>query len=243
MHYNPPGAMSWRGWRLFKEEFKEQAPIRYWFDNEFDKFTNPIKWKYESICDWIRYRTYDVYHNIDTGLDPGYYGIDKLMLHTNFNMLKDFVEVEQAWTSYSWANEGILASWCEKHMPFYRMFYKFRRPDLGIKHLTWAATLDDPTLPINEQCPSQAVYARELLILYKWWTETRPGRKEIEHVDYDDQGLGTLACFDEDFDKTAADYILHTKYMDAANKQEEAWNAEDDDMLVRLIRIRRSMWT
>jgi hypothetical protein len=246
MDYNPPGSMSSKGWRLFGKEFKEKAPIRHWFKHEFrHAITLPIKWKYDKINYWIRYRTYDRYHIVDTGLKPDYYDVRTLVLHANFNMLKDFVEVEQAWHTYLWSDEyKNKASWCEKHMPFYRFFYPFRRPDLGIKHLEWASTLDDPKLPPHERCDHQAVAAREISAIYDWWVNQRPARKEIEHTPYDNQGLdGILACFDDDFDRTAPDFIAHQKSMDDAGKQEEEWHDEDEQMLIRLIKVRRSLWT
>lgn len=243
MRYSPPGSMTSKGWRLFEKEFKERAPIRYWFKHNFRRgVIYPIKWKYDAIRYWIRYRTYDKYHVINTGLTPGYYEIDRLMLHGNFNMLKDFVEVEQAIQTY-WSDDYKNASWCEKHMPFYRRFYPFRRPDLGIKHLEWASTLDDPSLPPYEQSPVQAAAARETLILYKWWVEVRPARKEIEHVHHDDQGLGMLSSLDDDFDREAPDFKAHVASMEASMEQEEQWIQEDTDMLVRLVKIRKSLWS
>lgn len=244
MDYNPPGAMTSKGWRLFEKEFKEVAPIRYWYKHDFRKAViYPIKWKYQAISSWIRYRTYDKYHVLKTGLEPRYYEIETLMLHVNFNMLKDFVEVEQAIHSYWCSDEAKNASWCERHMPFYRFFYPFRRPDLGLKHLDWASTLDNPTLPAFEQSPAQAVAARETKALYLWWVNDRPARKEIEYHPYDEQGLGMLGSLDDDFNRDAEDYKKHVESMEARTVQEEAWNQEDEDMLIRLIKIRRSLWT
>ncbi|MCX8169573.1 MAG: hypothetical protein N3D72_00615, partial [Candidatus Methanomethyliaceae archaeon] len=185
MGYNPPGALTSKGWRLFKNEFKERAPIRYWLTHDFKYgYIMPIKWKINRATDWIRYRTTRRYHIVDTGLVPGYYDNDSIILHVNFNILKDFVEVEQAWHHYCWSGLYKNAGFYERHMPFYRLFFPFRRPDLGIQHLEWAATLDDPSLPPHERCDHQAVAAREILALYRWWTIERPNRKEIEYVEY-----------------------------------------------------------
>ena len=57
---------------------------------------------YDNVKYWIKYRTTDKYHVVKTGLKPGYYECDTRILHVNFNMLKDFVEVESAWTYYIW---------------------------------------------------------------------------------------------------------------------------------------------
>lgn len=245
MRYDPPGSMTTKGWRLFDAEYKEKAPIRYWFAHTF-KYSAlmPIKWKYDNICYWIRYRTFERYHIIDTGLSPGYYDTRTQILHVNFNILKEFVEVEQAWSRYHWSDEyNNTASWFEKHMPFYRVFKPFRRPDLGVAHLEWAATLDDPSLPPHERCDHQAVSAREILVLYKWWVQERPARKEVEYLPYDDQGKGLMGCFDEDFNEDAEDYKAHIESMNKATKQEEDWNNEDEEMLIRLMKVRTSLWT
>ena len=245
LRYNPKAALSVKGWRLFNEEFKKNAPIRYYFNYKFRRdFIYPINRKYHAVRDWILYRTTHRYHFLNTGLKPGYYEIETKMLHVNFNMLKDFVEVEQAQIGY-WSSDEykIKASWCEKYIPFYYKVFPFRRPDLGVKHFEWASTLDDPNLPLYERSEIQAIQAREILVLYKWWTEIRPYRKEIECVPYDDQGLGIFGCLDDDFNKEAEDYKAHIESMDKANKQDEDWKNEDEEMLIRLIKIRNALWT
>jgi hypothetical protein len=77
-------------------------------------------------------------------------------------------------------------------------------------------TLDNPNLHINSQSPQQAVTAREQLFLYNWWTVTRPARPDP---------YGNL--------------VEAGKY----GEIEEAYEQEDEDMLHRLITIRRSLWT
>jgi hypothetical protein len=244
MDYNPPGALSSKGWRLFKDEFKERAPIRYWIREAFREYFWPIKHYYEEIRAWIYYRFTNKCHLVNSGLKPGWHEIEELMLHTNFSMLKNFVEVEQARHTYWFSEDGRKkASWFEKHMPFYRFFYPFRRPDLGIVHLQWAATLDDPSLPPYQRSDAQAIAAREILALYKWWTIDRPSRKEIELPDFSDQGLGILSVLDDDFDKDAEDYKAYKNAIEDQSKLRQKWEDEDEEMLIRLIKIRKSLWT
>lgn len=246
LDYDPPGSLSSTGWRLFNKEFKERAPIRYWLMHDLRRqLYLPVKWKYERIVRWISYRTIDKYHIIDTGLPPEYYDIDTLMLHSNFTLLKNFVEVEQAWQKYCWTEEyKNSGKWIEKKFPrIYGMFFPFRRPDLGIKHFEWAATLDDPSLPPFERSDQQAQDAREILALYNWWVKERPARKEFPSVGYDDQGLGILSSLDDDFNHDADDYKLNREIADKNRDLEEQWRDEDDAMLMRLIKIRRGLWT
>ncbi len=247
MGYEPPGALSSKGWGSFNKEFRKNAPIRYYFHRKFrNTFVYPIKRVKDNIKYWIRYRTYDKYHVIDTGLKPGYYSIDWQMLHVNFNILKEFVEVETAWHHYICSDERKKATFFEKYMPFYRAFFPFRDPAQGIKHLDWAATLDDPKLPPHERSDHQAKTAREVLILYKWWMEGRPARVEIPYIerrrtpDPDD-----IFGEEEDPDPVAEAAYKTARYdnMMARQKQEEEWAEEDTEMLCRLIRIRDGLWT
>lgn len=243
MDFNPPGAMSATGWRLFNNEYKELAPVRYWIKHDFKElFVWPVKRKLSDAKWWVIYRTTERYHRLDTGLEPGYHEIDTVMLNVNFNILKNFVEVETASRMY-WSNERKSITWCERHMPFYRVFYPFRRPDLGIQQLDWAATLDDPSLPPNDRSDKQAQDAREMKILYKWWVEDRPNRKEYKLASYDEQNLGILGCFDDEFNADAEDYKAHIVSMDEQDKKRKEWEEEDQKMLIRLINIRSSMWT
>lgn len=238
MEYNPPPALSSRGWRLFNEEFKKVAPVRYWIDNDFKRqVVLPITWKYQSVADWVRNRLIHRYHIVDTGLKPGYYDIDTIMLHSNFNLLKDYVEIELA------VREDCNESWQQKYIPFYRIFYKQRHAISGIKHLEWASTLDDPTLPVYEQSVPQAISARETLILYNWWVNDRPDRVSLEPQFPVSMSGNEFDMFDMDIDRNTDEYKKYQADLAAADVQEFDWAEEDDQMLMRLVKIRKSLWS
>lgn len=235
--FNPPGALTSDAWNSFEREFKIKAPIRYWFDNEFKRiFIYPVKRAYEEIWWGIRYRTFDRYHIVKTGEPPGYRDTDHIILYVNFNLLKDFVEISKASRSY-WPDD-VPKTWAEKHMPFYTVFYPFRRPDLGVKHLKWEMTLDDPSLPPFEQSVQQAKYARETYALYNWWVEDRPNRVEIvcRHPP------GSIDSIFSNKNRNTPEYKIYESDLKAASKQEEKWHKEDDKMLIRLMKIRRGLW-
>ena len=239
MEYNPPYALSMKGWRLFRKEFKENAPIRHFIVDTLPSYWYPVSYKIEKIKDWVRYRTYNRYFMIDTGLEPGYYEINQKMLHGPFNLLKDFVEKEQAWSSQCWSETNRLTR--KERLPFYyELFY--RKPEIGVAHFEWAATLDDPTLPVHQQSIEQAQAAREVLALYRWWTITRPARETESDITYSDQGF-PMSSLDDDFDHTAPDYVAYRKWSDEHEAREEAWTLEDEEMLIRLIKIRHRLWS
>lgn len=245
MRYDPPGALSSTGWRLFNEEFEKAAPIRFYIQKTFKKtFVWPITRRYEKISQWVRYRTCDKYHIVNTGLTPGYYSNEVVILHANFNILKTFVEVDLASFSYWCDQSAKKENWWKRYIPFYYKFFPIKYDiKFGIKHLEWAATLDDPSLPVYERSDQQAHAAREILALYDWWVNIRPSRKEHEYVSYSDQGLGYLGVLDDDFDREAPDYKAHVEASNLSTKQEANWETEDDQMLSRLIKIRRHLWT
>lgn len=249
MNYSPPGALSSKGWRLFKDEFRERAPIRFWFTNTaYRAYVLPVKWKSEAIRKWFRYRTYDKYHKLDTGLPPGYYSVDMQMMHVNFNLLKNFVECELAWNTYAWsddAKEEENTIW--RHLPFYRVFRQIFRPfrsrEWAFKYFEWASKLDDPSLPPAERSDHQAQAAREIRDLYIWWVDTVPARKMHERPRFSDQGLGDMSMLDDDFDDEAPDFKSFKEIGKLNEALREQWEKEDEEMFIRLVKVRKALWT
>ena len=171
MSYNPPSALTSEGWSQFRREYREVAPVRYFVNDTFRrKLMWPIKHRYGSLRRFIFDRTFNKYHVLKTGLPVGYASADKQVLHVNFNMLKNCVEVHYAWIEL---NGTIVKHSLLDKIPFYRAyrFSKFRNPELGLNYLKWAVTLDDPSVPVNMQSPDLAVASREILFLYKWWID------------------------------------------------------------------------
>ncbi len=248
LNYSPPGALSSKGWRLFKDEFQEKAPIRFWFSNTaYRAYVLPIKWKYETACNWMRYRTFDQYHKLHTGLPPGYHGPEKQMMHVSFNILKDFVECELSQNSYMWSPEFEQErTWWSKHMPFYyqfrRWFNPFRSREWAFKYFDWATGLDDPALLPDQYSKNQAISAREIRDLYVWWVDTVPSRKLHERTEYSNQGLGDLGMLDSDFNREEKDFKEYKRIAKLNSELAKEWADEDDEMLVRLVKVRRALW-
>lgn len=236
MEYNPPFALTFEHWNSFNKEYKKNACIRYFIMKTIPRsIICPMQRRATRVKDWIRYRTYNRYHIVDTGLSPGYYEISEKILHASFNLLKDFVEKEKAWSS-----EVCSLTRIESLPLYYEMFY--RKPELGIKHLEWESTLDSPTIPPHEQCVHQAISAREILALYTWWTKIRPARSDNEPEMYDFQGYD-LGPIDSRFNFNADDYLKYRVWESNYDKLVEQWRVEDEEMLVRLIKIKNSLIT
>jgi hypothetical protein len=170
-----------------------------------------------------------------------------------FNELVDFVEIEQAWHYCMWNNEE-----CKKfNVPWWRSGWlrwrTWRCPEAGLAYLNWASTLTNEEFldddKKSEAVPTyQADSAKEIIKLYTWWTVTYRNRPDA----YEASGW-TAACeasrianggrlsFSGDKDpvlKKASD-----KAHKLLQKIEAAYEKEDTEMMIRLIKIRQSLWT
>ena len=151
-------ARSSNDWHEFREYHKEHNPIRYFINNDFESiFIWPWSMRLERAIDWVKYRTTRRYHIVNTGMEPGYSDVSERMLHVNFNMLKDFVEIEKAHMYEVFVNNGVTGN------------------AAGVAHLMWEMGLEEQEEFGNNQ---QAKNAREIYDLYNWWIDERPLRVE-----------------------------------------------------------------
>jgi hypothetical protein len=167
--------------------------------------------------DWIKYRTYKRYHVIKTGLNPGYSDVTGKLLPTNFTMLQDFVEIEMANMYESLTEYPVVTG-----------------KNAGVAYLVWEMGLD------KDSGFKQAEDAREIYDLYNWWTNVRPFRLDPWHLSNDD----ALAVLRNTYDLN--DDIKSSLYQDAyaeVDRLEELYDKEDEEMLIRLIKIRGALWT
>lgn len=248
--FNSPSAATWDGWDDFKADFKAKAPVRYFFSKDFSQWFNRPRWAIREVLNWFRYRIIR-YHIIDTGLEPGYYDADTVLLHSSFNILKEFVEVEKAWMHRSMSTMGTGLPWYAYYVPFYGHFF-FRDRGAGLEHLLWESDLDreTPGKDKNEASISvdQAGAAREVMMLYLWWVDIRPARKEpeypIELVEFDKTHDSALSWFSDRFTNAhPKEHALFRQHSKDVHDAEEMWNKEDTEMFIKLIKIRDTLWT
>ena len=130
----------------------------------------------------------------------------------------------------------------------------WRSAECGIENLEWAAGLTwssngaQPGDPNFNKPTAQALAAREILDLYHWWTEERPQRVDP----YEASGWTAICAArraeDPDSvlgrdDNSAAERRATAKALKETQKIESAYNREDEQMMIRLIKIRQSLWT
>jgi len=218
-------ARSSNDWHAFKVYHKEHNPIRYFLNNEFEAmFIWPWSMRLERLTEWVRYRTTRRYHVVKTGMKPGYADASEKMLWVNFNMLKDFVEIEKA---HMWS--------------FHMEDTKAEQP--GVSHLIWEMGLENE---VNKQAEN----AREQYELYDWWTNQRPHREEDATKEWDVYHTLKKEIYVDDVDNFFRDDLdtpelteLQKIWLDKASSIEVHNLEEDESMLIRLMKIRGSLWT
>jgi hypothetical protein len=255
------GAGTSKEWRLWKKAAKESHPIRYWIVEEgLDYAQNFVNWPMDKLNDvryYINNRWVTRSHALTAhprNIKPGAWSdVGNRFLPCLFNELVNFVEVEQAWHHVMWDEEA------RKRfaVPWYRRVLRFRTwrcPDAGIEHLIWASGLKlgedmgcDKDSEHYGQPTGQAKNAQEILELYRWWKEVYPNRPDPH-----DAGGWTAYCelrrttgrdFFDFEDKTEEEAKMSRAALDKSTEIEAAYDKEDEEMMIRLIKVRDGLWT
>lgn len=233
-----PTSLSWANWQKWHDEHKAKHPIIHFLCEEL-----PISvsvWKRRFITDpyWSivhRFHPKHQYHVIKTNLKPEYYDIDTLMLHGVMALVVRYVEGEHQISDpaksnywYAWVQaaedddqkrqalkeQGIEETWEHELMPQHQI---------------------DCILTVDE--------------VYQWWKDDYPNRKD-DLFDRDDD-FDPLMFFgngEEHDEKMKEDpkYSLYLEWKEHCARSralEEKWRQEEQDMLLKIIKIRSSMWT
>ena len=247
-------------WRLWEEEAKNTHPVRYWIVEEgLDAVQNFINWPGDRLNDiryYINNRWVSRTHSLTAhpkDIRPGQWcDVGNRFLPCLFNELVDFVEVEQAWHHVLWDEKARK----EYQVPWYRSGWlrwrTWRCPEAGIAHLKWAMTLtNEEFLEEDEKHLAEPTYqakaAKEILELYTWWKEVYPKRPDVH-----DASGWTAYCemrrekgyrfFDME-DKTEEEREQCRTALDKSQKLELQYATEDEEMMIRLIKVRESLWT
>jgi len=168
-----------------------------------------------------------------------------------FKELVDFVEVEQAWHYVMWNDEERV----KYNVPWYRSGWlrwrTWRCPEAGLAYLNWASTLTNKDFiqeGEKEEPTYQATAAKEIIELYTWWTKVYRNRPDP----YEASGW-TAYCEESRAanggrlswggDKSPELEKASRQALDELQKIEKSYEDEDEAMMVRLIKIRQSLWT
>jgi hypothetical protein len=258
-----PGALTSEGWDAWHEKASKLHPIRYWIAEEGLDYLQTIVYyipdKLNDIRYYINNRWVSRSHALTAhprDIKPGQWqDVGNRFLPCLFNELVDFVEIEQAWHHCMWSDDAKT----QFNVPWWRSGWlrwrTWRCAEAGLEYLKWASELtwgDDEYLDQDDERrgkpTSQANNAKEIIELYTWWTTTYRNRPDP----YEASGW-TAACeasrlanggrlsFSADKDpvlKKASD-----RAHKLLQKIEAAYEKEDEEMMIRLIKIRQSLWT
>jgi hypothetical protein len=174
-----------------------------------------------------------------------------------FNELVDFVEVELAWWHLVWEDK-------EKRKKYNAPWWRFgwwnlrvwRCPQAGLDNLEWQRNLRWTENEVGADSPNlgkltpQAIKAQEILDLYTWWTQTY--RNRPEPMDASGWSAYCNACREESGGSIWAS-MRDTKNKELKKQGDKAlkllrkietqYEKEDEEMMIRLIKVRHGLWT
>jgi hypothetical protein len=234
-----PFALGFKAWDEWEATAKKKYPFRFWLAEEgLDHlqrvFTFPDV-TYYNIVYYINNRWITKTHALTSNLKKGdYYDLDTRIIESLFDELVNFVEVELAWHHVMWSEK--------ETAPWWRRVFRFRTwrsPSHGIAHLEWESNLkydekwDKDTERYGKPTP-QAINAQEKLALYNWWKQ-RPNRPDPSDVSGWSEYCKDKPLFDDGENAQ--------RPLDKLREIEQRYEDEDTEMLIRLIKVRKSLWT
>lgn len=249
-------------WDEWHQSSTKAHPFRYWLAEEaLDAIQNFIWWPVDKIYDikyyinnrWVTRTHCLTAHPRD--IKPGRWcDVGNRFLPCLFNELVDYVEIELAWWHIAWSDKDERKKY---DAPFWATGWfrwrTWRCRQAGLDNLDWQRNLrwtenevgdDDPNLG---QLTYQAVNAQEIMDLYHWWTEVYPKRPDPHDASgwtaYCDRRREEKIPFFSTKDETPELNEMRDKALDLCREIEEKYRQEDEEMMIRLIRIRESLWT
>lgn len=259
------GAKTAEGWDEWEKRAKAAYPIRWWLAEEgldyIQKFFTFIPDKIHAIKYYINNRWVTRTHALTANvrdIRPGTWAdVGHRFLPCLFNELQDFVEVELAWWHIAWDSE----SKAKYNAPFWASGWfrwrTWRCPQAGLDNLEWQRNLRwkedegfEPGDPNIGKPTPQAIKAQEILDLYNWWTQTY--RNRPDPMDASGWSAYCDACREESGSsmwlslaetKNPALKKQGSKAHKLLQKIEAQYEKEDEEMLIRLIKVRHALWT
>lgn len=227
-------------WREWEEKAKTAHPFRFWLVEEgFDKVQTLVYYPFDKLYDlkyYIINRFVTKTHTLTSKLKKGeYHELDTRILHCLFDELVNFVEIEKAWMNVVWQDENRkkykYPGWAVG--PFRTRTW--RCPEAGVDYLLWE--ISDPSC-----AGRQAESAQTVLDLYNWWTIERPKRPDIYETTgwsvYCESKHGDYLSYNDDGEEQNVSKMIEENY-----RLEDEYNKEDEEMLIKLIKVRLSLWT
>ena len=219
-------AEEWHKWHAMAK----QKSFRYWLAEEgLDLLQDIVYWPKDFLLSahhYVHNRWISKTHGLNSSLKKGqYHEFDTRILFCLFDELINFVEIEKAHLYNICASKPIKS-------------HSSRNPEAGIAHLEWEIRL------VNDlgELTDQAFAAKETLALYQWWKNIRPHRP----CPYEASGFNLYCENNSRSDNCAIEFNNESELRRLHNlviQLEDAQDAEDTEMLIRLVKLRHRLWT
>ena len=253
-----PHALPLSQWSSWEEKFKDEHPFAFFLTESIPDVLEKIpEWTIDPIMNvkyYLANRFVSQTHKLQTRLKPGkWYDADTRITSACFETLVDYVEIELADRYVSFSSEKDQALYNFPWWTKYRLtrWVPYRCKQAGLASLKWACTLDDPSLPVYDRSERQAECAREISIIYFWYTQARIKQEDIWKIvgldknwDEMEKKYGETWIFGGANKKVSPeDRALYDELTAKADKMEKELEQTEDDMLIRLIKVRRELWS
>jgi len=259
-----PFALGWGEWEKWDDKLRAERPVAFFFTEVLPDWIELVP---RTLLDpvynvkyYINNRWVTVTHGLTSTLKRGeWHDLETRLLYSMFDSYIDHVEIDEAWGHIAWSDADDRKKY---NTPFWASGWlrwrTWRCPEAAMDHLKWEQTLvweegqvkKDSKL-LNKRT-DQALAADEKIALYVWWKEIRPLRGEPWDVsgfrafwDRMDAKYGKMAdwLLSNKPVMTKAERKEYDRLSKVNNKLELSWEKEDEEMMIRLIRVRNKLWT
>jgi hypothetical protein len=195
----------------------------------------PIQW-FRNFKYWIKYTFISPSNvvKIKTLKRGSWIDRDEILLHSSFQILTDYVEKE-----------------CSGQ------YYKIELINIEEEMKAFADWSEEERIGHRDSLEEQNRYYKEILDLYDWWNVRRPIREKNDPFTIEDKDFDLLwdpsdedrvESRDEYGDPLTYSFMLkpnaeRSAYYDRQRKYEEMSDKEDEEMLIRLMKIRKFLWS
>ena len=239
------------GWNDWEKRAKNKK-FRYWLaetgiDSLQSAIYSPIT-LINSVRCYVSNRWITKTHTLSSNLRRGvWHEFDTRLIHTIFDELVNFVEIDLALMTVMSSNEDRK----KYKAPWYYTVFRigtWRNIDAGIAYLNWASKLTfnedsgaDKLAPDFGKPTAQALAALDILALYKWWKTDRPNRPDPS----EESGWNAYCDKKNDAEKTNGDNPLHAalsaknvrnkganEILNVYSQMEKQQEEEDTSMLI-----------
>ncbi len=220
-----PVALELHKWEEWDKEISSKHPVRFFLQEKLPElFHCHVKGPLNRWYWAIRHRTTNRYHIIKPRtLEPGWCDERTLILHGAFECLAQYWEHHNRVSVSWWPTEQDITKYDNE--------------------IVEAETEDDKDfLKAERDClVDQKVHYDEAHDLIHWWTETRPMRDAFRNASDRPDSIPHSRLFNSEH-RDDPDVVEYRKYLNKLNELDRQWEEEDQEMLMRLVKIRQSLW-